>query len=211
MLRFSHAAEHYLRREAEKHGIDGNRIGFSDKFPKETELLSKGTANLFLDTPLFNAHTTGGDVLWAGVPIVTLPGENFASRVASGLIDSTTSLPTMTIARTVEDYAQLVIQMCKSQELGNIKRALERERETAPVFDTKRLTGLWSTSLNILSHLFPCVVCLSSTCCTWRLASPIPCLDSQASQCLSVFPSVRKFDLTSASKLSQVNSRLRCV
>ena len=23
--------------------------------------------DLFLDTPLFNAHTTGGDILWAGV------------------------------------------------------------------------------------------------------------------------------------------------
>ena len=27
----------------------------------------------------------GGDVLWAGIPMVTLPGENFAQRVAAGL------------------------------------------------------------------------------------------------------------------------------
>jgi predicted O-linked N-acetylglucosamine transferase (SPINDLY family) len=183
-----------LRREAEKHGIDGNRIGFSDKFPKETELLSKGTANLFLDTPLFNAHTTGGDVLWAGVPIVTMPGENFASRVASGLIDSTTSLPSMTIARTVEDYAQLVIQMCKSQELGNMKRALESERETAPVFDTKRLTGLWSTSLSILSHLLhSLLVChLHVAHGGWHPLPPASIL-RQASVCLSVCLEFRSY------------------
>lgn len=115
MLRFSHAAEHYLRKEAEKAGIESSRIGFSDKFPKDTELLAKGHANLFLDTPLFNAHTTGGDVLWAGVPIVTLPGDNFAARVASGLVDSTKSLPSVMIARNVDEYADLVVQLCKNQ------------------------------------------------------------------------------------------------
>jgi protein O-GlcNAc transferase len=31
-------------------------------------------ADLFIDTPLVNAHTSATDVLWAGVPLVTLPG-----------------------------------------------------------------------------------------------------------------------------------------
>lgn len=31
-------------------------------------------ADLCLDTPLCNGHTTGMDVLWAGTPMITLPG-----------------------------------------------------------------------------------------------------------------------------------------
>ncbi len=30
-------------------------------------------ADVCLDTPLCNGHTTGMDVLWAGTPMVTLP------------------------------------------------------------------------------------------------------------------------------------------
>lgn len=37
-------------------------------------------ADVCLDTPLCNGHTTAMDVLWAGTPVVTLPGETLASR-----------------------------------------------------------------------------------------------------------------------------------
>ena len=48
-----------------------------------------GIADVFLDTPLCNAHTTGCDVLWAGCPMVTLPLERMASRVAASLCHAT--------------------------------------------------------------------------------------------------------------------------
>lgn len=37
-------------------------------------------ADVCLDTPLCNGHTTAMDVLWAGTPVVTLPGDTLASR-----------------------------------------------------------------------------------------------------------------------------------
>ena len=49
-------------------------------------------ASLMVDTPEYNCHTTGSDALWAGVPILTVAGEQMASRVgrsiglASGLL-----------------------------------------------------------------------------------------------------------------------------
>jgi hypothetical protein len=48
-----------------------------------------GVADLFLDTPWCNAHTTGCDVLWGGCPMVTLPLQRFASRVAASLCHAT--------------------------------------------------------------------------------------------------------------------------
>lgn len=42
-------------------------------------------ADVYLDTPCCNAHTSACDALWAGVPIVTLPGTRLAQRVAASL------------------------------------------------------------------------------------------------------------------------------
>ena len=35
------------------------------------------------DTLEYNAHTSAGDALFAGVPIITMKGETMASRVAA--------------------------------------------------------------------------------------------------------------------------------
>ena len=43
-------------------------------------------ADLFIDTPLVNAHTSATDVLWAGVPMVTLPRKAMISRVAASIL-----------------------------------------------------------------------------------------------------------------------------
>jgi protein O-GlcNAc transferase len=74
-----------LKAETEAEGVDFSRIIISDMFPREREFLIKGLADVFLDTPEFNAHTTATDALWAGVPIVSLPGVNMAQRVAGSL------------------------------------------------------------------------------------------------------------------------------
>ena len=38
-------------------------------------------ADVCLDTPLCNGHTTGMDVLWAGTPMVTLPGDCLGNKL----------------------------------------------------------------------------------------------------------------------------------
>lgn len=40
----------------------------------------KGFADLFLDTLVFNGHGTGMDILWAGVPVLTISSNTFQSR-----------------------------------------------------------------------------------------------------------------------------------
>jgi hypothetical protein len=35
----------------------------------------QGLCQLFLDTPSYNAHVTGTDALWVGIPLLTLPAE----------------------------------------------------------------------------------------------------------------------------------------
>lgn len=56
-------------------GLPASRTIFSPVAPKEEHVRRGQLADVCLDTPLCNGHTTGMDVLWAGTPMVTMPGE----------------------------------------------------------------------------------------------------------------------------------------
>ena len=45
-------------------------------------------ADVYLDTLAYNGHTTGSDALWASVPMVTLRGNTWASRVGASLAEA---------------------------------------------------------------------------------------------------------------------------
>ena len=66
-----HGAEKSLRKSAAAHKVDPDRLVFSDFFPKTRHLQIKGTSDVFLDTPLYNAHSTASDMLWAQVCLRT--------------------------------------------------------------------------------------------------------------------------------------------
>ncbi len=74
-----------LRRLTAARGIDPRRLVFLPKQPHDVYLACYRHADLFLDTTPYNAHTTASDALWAGCPVLTLPGDTFASRVAGSL------------------------------------------------------------------------------------------------------------------------------
>ena len=67
-----------LREEAGVRGVDPARLVFAPRANVDEHLARHQLADLFLDTSPYGAHTTGCDALWAGVPIVTCPGEPFA-------------------------------------------------------------------------------------------------------------------------------------
>ena len=52
-------------------------------------LIGFGLADLFLDTRPYNAHSSASDALWAGVPVLTQPGDTFAGRVGAFLLGGT--------------------------------------------------------------------------------------------------------------------------
>lgn len=85
LLRFPPSGEARLRTEAENRGVARDKIIFTDVAAKHDHIRRSALADVFLDTPLCNAHTTGTDVLWAGCPIVTMPLQKMATRVAASL------------------------------------------------------------------------------------------------------------------------------
>lgn len=74
-----------LRRHAQVAGVNPDRLIFLAKSAHEDYLAALQHADLFLDTFPYGAHTTARDALFVGVPVLTLAGETFASRVACSL------------------------------------------------------------------------------------------------------------------------------
>lgn len=74
-----------LRLQASSHGIDPNRLIFCNHVEHSLHLSRIALSDIFLDTFPCNAHTTARDALEVGLPIVTIEGATFASRVCASL------------------------------------------------------------------------------------------------------------------------------
>jgi predicted O-linked N-acetylglucosamine transferase (SPINDLY family) len=126
-----------LRQQAEQHGIAADRLIFAEHVPKEQHLARHQLADLFLDTLFYNAHTTASDALWAGVPVLTCPGNTFASRVAASLLKAV-GLDEM-IVPDLGAYETLAVKLAASRKrLNAIRKLLQQNRTTMPLFDTQR-------------------------------------------------------------------------
>ncbi len=128
-----------LKKEAEKHGISAHRLVFAKRLSLPEHLARQRQADLFLDTFPYNAHTTASDALWAGLPVLTLMGRSFASRVAASLL-SAIGLPEL-ITNSQEEYESLAIELALiPNKLADIKLKLANNRLTTPLFDTPAFT-----------------------------------------------------------------------
>ena len=125
-----------LKKEAEKNGIDKNRLIFAPRLDLREDHLNRiKLANLFLDTHPYNAHATTSDALQAGLPVLTRIGESFASRVAASLINSV-NLPEL-ITPTQEKYEALAINLATDPlRLKTIKEKLSNNLLTSPLYNT---------------------------------------------------------------------------
>lgn len=125
-----------LCKEASNRGIDPVRLIFAERMPSLAEHFARHRmADLFLDTFPYNAHSTAGDALWAGLPVLTCMGDSFASRVAASLLNAI-ELPEL-ITATHADYEALAVELADNPEkLSRIRQKLENNRLATALFDT---------------------------------------------------------------------------
>ncbi|MEM9273107.1 MAG: TIGR03032 family protein [Cyanobacteria bacterium P01_F01_bin.143] len=171
-------AQENLTKIAESSGIAPERLIFAPRVSKDQHLTRHTCADLFLDTLYYNAHTTGSDALWAGLPLITVAGKTFASRVAASLLTAV-ELPQL-IANNLEEYAKLAIHYATHpEELQAIKQHLQSNRLQLPLFDTvstvKYLeSGYLSIWENYLSGNAPKAIALNKVSTKSTAKIPIP-------------------------------------
>jgi protein O-GlcNAc transferase len=126
--------------EFQKFGVDDNRIIFANRMNAMEDHLNRcQLADLFLDTFPYNAHTTAIDALKSSLPILTLSGESFPSRVTESLLQ-TIELPEL-ITRSWVEYESLAIELALNPDkLKKIKAKLIENCKSTPLFNTRLYT-----------------------------------------------------------------------
>jgi len=136
LLRFPQVGETNIHVAAQQMGLKNGKLIFSNVAAKEEHVRRGQLADVCLDTPLCNGHTTGMDVLWAGTPMVTLPGETLASRVASSQL-CTLELDEL-VAKSREDYENIAVKLGNDRDYRRaIRTKVWDGRISSPLFDVR--------------------------------------------------------------------------
>jgi predicted O-linked N-acetylglucosamine transferase (SPINDLY family) len=150
LLSSTEGANARLREHAAARGIAPERLVFAGKLVNPAHLARYVLADLFLDTTPYGAHTTASDALWMGVPVLTLSGRSFASRVCGSLARAA-GTPELVCA-TAEEYVERAVELGRDpSRLAALRERLRATRETCTLFDTPRLVreleglyaGMW--------------------------------------------------------------------
>jgi predicted O-linked N-acetylglucosamine transferase (SPINDLY family) len=137
LLDTAEEAKDNLRRAAQHAGIAGERLEFARRVGPEEHLARIATADLFLDTFPYGAHTTANEALLTGVPVVTCTGDTFASRIAGSQLHAI-GLPEL-VASNFADYEALALRLARDPaELATVRARLAANRHTHPLFDMAR-------------------------------------------------------------------------
>lgn len=126
-----------LRRRASERGVDPARLVFAPRMVFDEHLARQRLADLFLDTTPYNSHTTGSDALWAGVPLLTTPGQTFASRVGASLVTAA-GLPELVALDFVAYEARAVELASDFDQILAFKKRLADTHLSCALFDTPR-------------------------------------------------------------------------
>jgi len=150
LLSSTEPTEQRLRDFAQSRGIAPERLIFAPKKANPEHLARYPLADLFLDTAPYGAHTTASDALWMGVPILTMSGRSFASRVCGSLVRSA-GLPELDCASPGE-FVDRAVAIGRDRSIAkSYRERLAAGRDTCVLFDTPLLTrkleelyrGMW--------------------------------------------------------------------
>ena len=98
---------------AERHGVDPSRIVLTPRVGPADYMARLSLGDLFLDTFPYNAGTVASDAIRMGLPLLTLPGRSFASRMASQLLTGVGA--TEGIAADLQDYIRSGVAMASDR------------------------------------------------------------------------------------------------
>jgi len=118
-------------------GSTPNRIIFGKILPLEEHLKRLALADLMLDTYPYSGGATTSHALRMGVPVITLAGKSYLSRMSASLLTAV-GLPEL-ITENYRDYEALAIKLAKNpKSLGEIKKKLEDNLRTTHLYNTAK-------------------------------------------------------------------------
>ena len=139
LLKSNSLSEKNILAEANKLGIGKHRIFFADRISVEEHIKRMEIIDLFLDTYPYNAHTTAREAVLMGIPILTLMGKSFASRVAGSVL-KTIGLENL-IVNNLDDYIKEAVRLSRDRnEIIKIRNHLKEKNNLKKLFDSSEYT-----------------------------------------------------------------------
>jgi protein O-GlcNAc transferase len=139
LLKGSEQSAVNLIKEASKRGVNKDRIIFAEKTSVDVHLKRMQFIDLFLDTHPYGAHTTASEVIRMGVPIITIMGNSFASRVATSILKNV-GLENL-VTKNIEEYTNTSIDFgLNKNKILDIKNYLSDPSNTEILYNSKKFT-----------------------------------------------------------------------
>jgi predicted O-linked N-acetylglucosamine transferase (SPINDLY family) len=129
--------------------MDMARLVMTPFFKSDHHIGIKALADVFVDNPTYNAHSTAMDTLWGALPFVTLAEEKMAARVGASLLMALDSR--WGVVRNLADMAAVVeALMTHPHTLRRLRQSMEEARHTAALFDTVRAVRNLEVALRLM-------------------------------------------------------------
>ena len=136
MLEPGEVAREFLLRATTAAGVDVGRVIFAPKLKQEAHIARLQHCDLILDPWPYGGHTTTGDALFAGAPVVAMQGTNFASRVSGGLLHAA-GLPHLVLSDTASYVQTAVTLLRQPDELAKLKQFIRRRKGVKRAFNAQ--------------------------------------------------------------------------
>ena len=132
-----HFAKKNLFYEFSRRGISKDKIYFAKKTKNFSDhLLRHKLADVFIDTFFYSSHSTGIFALWSGLPVVTIEGLNFASRVVPSLLKNLSM--SELIANDDKEYIRIITKLYEQREvLKKLKDKLGIQKKKNKIYNSE--------------------------------------------------------------------------
>lgn len=140
-----------VREKFEGLGVSTDRLIIEGPESRETYFKAYQRVDFMLDTFPYPGGTTSVDALWMGVPVLTLKGDRFLSRLGESIaINAGLS---EWIAKDVDDYVAKAAEFAADVErLAYLRTNLRARVLKSPLFDVGRFAENFSNALSGMFH-----------------------------------------------------------
>ncbi len=127
-----------LRHYARQQGIAPERLVFTKQVTIEEHIRRQAVADLFLDTWIYSGLTTITMALWAGLPILTLPGDGYSSRQGRACL-SCYGIGREAVATDPDDYEEKAVYLARNPgALRDLRDRITSQRNSTPLFQPEK-------------------------------------------------------------------------
>ena len=147
-------AKDNLKKEAQKRGVNPKSLIFGKIMKLEEHLKRLQLADLMLDTYPYSGGATTSHALRMGVPVVSLKGATYVSRMSASLLNSV-GLNEF-ICSSFKEYEKLAVDLATNpKKLHSLRLTLNANKKSSSLYDTSKFVenletayqGIWEAYL----------------------------------------------------------------